>query len=117
MTPSAAKTLSEIYNKISQTYSRRPGDENLQVHLDGVKRTLAETRRATAVEFLCFRLNKPSSSSSKEGGKERERDKDKARDRDRVRDRDKLAPPRMKERDRTISSRSTASRTSEGGRF
>ncbi|EIN08849.1 hypothetical protein PUNSTDRAFT_143551 [Punctularia strigosozonata HHB-11173 SS5] len=109
VTPSAAKTLSEIYNKISQTYSRRPGDENLQVHLDGVKRTLAETRRATAVEFLCFRQNK--SSSSKESRKERDRDREKARDRD------KLAPPRLKERDRTISSRSTGSKTSEAGRF
>ncbi|KAE9391105.1 hypothetical protein BT96DRAFT_959624 [Gymnopus androsaceus JB14] len=35
VTPSAAKTLSDLYTKISQAYARRPGDENLQSHLDG----------------------------------------------------------------------------------
>ncbi|KII91212.1 hypothetical protein PLICRDRAFT_173102 [Plicaturopsis crispa FD-325 SS-3] len=64
VTPSAAKTLSDLYNKISQAYARRPGDENLQSNLDGVKRTLADTRRATGIEFLCFRQNKERSTSS-----------------------------------------------------
>lgn len=63
VTDSAAKTLSDLYNKISQAYARRPGDENLQNNLDGVKKTLAETRRATGIEFLCFRQNKVSSAS------------------------------------------------------
>jgi len=58
VTPTAAKTLSEVYNKISQAYTRRPGDENLQSNLEGVKKTLADTRRATGVEFLCFRPTK-----------------------------------------------------------
>jgi len=58
VTPSAAKTLSDLYNKISQAYARRAGDENLQNNLDGVKKTLAETRRATGIEFLCFRQTK-----------------------------------------------------------
>ncbi|KAG6848630.1 hypothetical protein H0H93_015368 [Arthromyces matolae] len=66
VTPAAAKTLSDLYNKISQAYSRRPGDENLQSNLDGVKKTLADTRRATGIEFLCFRQTK--SSSSRVGG-------------------------------------------------
>lgn len=75
VTPSAAKTLSELYNKISQAYARKPGDENLQTHLDGVKKTLAETRRATGIEFLCFKQSKTkdkggSSGSSK--GKDRD---------------------------------------------
>jgi len=61
VTPSAAKTLSDLYNKISQAYSRRSGDENLQSNLDGVKKTLADTRRATGIEFLCFRQTKSSS--------------------------------------------------------
>ncbi|KAA1476584.1 hypothetical protein DENSPDRAFT_807414 [Dentipellis sp. KUC8613] len=56
--PPAAKTLADLYTTISQAYARRPGDENLQAHLDGVKRTLADTRRATGIEFLCFRANK-----------------------------------------------------------
>ncbi|RDB30270.1 Exocyst complex component 2 [Hypsizygus marmoreus] len=63
VTPSAAKTLSDLYNKISQAYSRRPGDENLQSNLDGVKKTLADTRRATGIEFLCFRQTKTSTRS------------------------------------------------------
>lgn len=60
VTPSATKTLSDLYTTISQAYARRPGDENLQSHLDGVKKTLAETRRATGIEFLCFRQMKTS---------------------------------------------------------
>ena len=86
VTPSAAKTLADLYNKISQAYVHRPGDENLQTHLDGVKKILAETRRATGIEFLCFRQTK---SKSKDNGstksKDRERDRDgetkKSRDR------------------------------------
>ncbi|KAG6865442.1 hypothetical protein C0991_002518 [Blastosporella zonata] len=66
VTPSAAKTLSDLYNKISQAYSRRPGDENLQGNLDGVKKTLSDTRRATGIEFLCFKQTK--SASSRSGG-------------------------------------------------
>lgn len=88
VTPAAAKTLAELYNKISQAYARRPGDENLQQHLDGVKRTLADTRRATGIEFLCFRATKDREKSgekkeSKAGTKsrrERERQKDKEKD-------------------------------------
>ncbi|KAJ4468807.1 exocyst complex component sec5 [Lentinula aciculospora] len=76
VTPTAAKTLSDLYNKISQAYARRPGDENLQNHLDGVKKTLADTRRATGIEFLCFRPTKTSSTKGT-GGKSRE-----AKDRD-----------------------------------
>ena len=56
--PKADKTLTELYNKISQAYQRRPGDSNLQGSLDVVKKTLADTRRATGIEFLCFRQTK-----------------------------------------------------------
>lgn len=100
VTPSAAKTLSDLYNKISQAYARKPGDENLQLHLDGVKKTLAETRRATGIEFLCFRQTKSKSSgsasatlsgggSSSGGGgtRTRERERERTRDRDKERDR------------------------------
>jgi len=73
VTPSAAKTLSDLYSKISQAYARRPGDENLQTNLDGVKKTLADTRRATGIEFLCFRQTKSSrSGTSKVRDKEKE---------------------------------------------
>ncbi|KAJ3813086.1 exocyst complex component sec5 [Lentinula aff. lateritia] len=80
VTPTAAKMLSDLYNKISQAYARRPGDENLQNHLDGVKKTLADTRRATGIEFLCFRQTKTASAKATGGGgKSRDRE---AKDRD-----------------------------------
>ncbi|TEB31864.1 hypothetical protein FA13DRAFT_1754665 [Coprinellus micaceus] len=68
VTQPATETLSELYNKISQAYARRPTDDNLQASLDGVKRILAETRRATGVEFLCFRQTKPANSSRSQAG-------------------------------------------------
>ena len=95
VTPSAAKTLSDLYNKISQAYARKPGDENLQMHLDGVKKTLAETRRATGIEFLCFRQTKskagsmssaPGNGSGSGGSKSRERERERTRDRDKERE-------------------------------
>lgn len=78
VSPSAAKTLSELYNKISQAYARRPGDENLQANLDGVKKTLAETRRATGIDFLCFRQTRTSNTRSAPSGS-RPREKDASR--------------------------------------
>ena len=77
VTPAAAKTLSELYNRISQAYARRPGDENLQANLDGVKKILAETRRATGIEFLCFRQTKTTSSSNSRSGAPGGRGRDK----------------------------------------
>ncbi|KAI0694957.1 exocyst complex component Sec5-domain-containing protein [Cytidiella melzeri] len=58
--PSAAKTLSELYNRISKAYDPpKDNADDIQTHLDSVKKTLAETRRATGIEFLCFRQTKP----------------------------------------------------------
>lgn len=57
VTPTAEAKLSEVYNKISQAYVRRPGDD-MKSQLDGVKKTLADTRRATQIEYLCFRKEK-----------------------------------------------------------
>lgn len=83
VSPPAAKTLSELYNKISQAYARRPGDENLQGNLDSVKRTLAESRRATGIEFMCFRAAKErSGKGKKEKDDGRERGKDGGKDRE-----------------------------------
>ncbi|KAI9568121.1 exocyst complex component Sec5-domain-containing protein [Boletus coccyginus] len=71
VSPAATKTLSELYNKISMAYARRPGDENLQGHLDNVKKILAESRRATSIEFMCFRQPKEKNSSKATSGKSR----------------------------------------------
>lgn len=57
VTPTAEKKLSEVYTSISESYVRRPGD-NMQSQLEGVKKTLGETRRATQIDFLCFRKEK-----------------------------------------------------------
>jgi exocyst complex component 2 len=67
--------LSDLYTKISQAYARRPGDENLQSNLDGVKRTLGETRRRTGIEFLCFRVTKEKGAGTEKGEKVEKRDK------------------------------------------
>ncbi|KAJ1302060.1 hypothetical protein OPQ81_000894 [Rhizoctonia solani] len=69
-TPAALKTLTEIYETISRAYHRRPGQtEDLQQELDGVKKTLNDTRRATQIEFLCFKVPKKDKGESR---KERE---------------------------------------------
>ncbi|KAH9849599.1 exocyst complex component Sec5-domain-containing protein [Lenzites betulinus] len=88
VTPPADQTLSELYTKISQAYAKRPGDENLQAHLDGVKKTLADARRATGIEFLCFRQTKDRSKADKGRagagawtGEGRERDRERERER------------------------------------
>jgi exocyst complex component 2 len=79
VTASAAKTLSDLYTTISQAYARRQGDENLQTHLDGVKKILAETRRATGIDFLCFRQNKNTSSKAPSSTRPKDRDKGSSR--------------------------------------
>ncbi|KAK7046645.1 exocyst complex component SEC5 [Favolaschia claudopus] len=65
----AAKQLGELYTNISKAYAKRPGDEGLQGSLDGVKKTLAETRKATGIEFLCFRPTKASSGDKEKSSK------------------------------------------------
>ncbi|KAI5120615.1 hypothetical protein M0805_008091 [Coniferiporia weirii] len=63
VTTAAEKKLSEVYNKISQAYVRRPGDD-MKSQLEGVKKTLADTRRATQIQFLCFRKEKDKSAKN-----------------------------------------------------
>ncbi|KAF8189841.1 exocyst complex component Sec5-domain-containing protein [Mycena galopus ATCC 62051] len=73
VSPGAAKQLGELYTNISKAYAKRPGDEGLQGSLDGVKRTLAETRKATGIEFLCFRAAKAGGDKEKSAKREREK--------------------------------------------
>ncbi|KAG9127809.1 hypothetical protein FRC07_009001 [Ceratobasidium sp. 392] len=82
-TPAAVKTLTEIYETISRSYQRKPGQtEDLQQELDGVKKTLNDTRRATQIEFLCFKSPKKDKGEprkDREGAVERpERERDRA---------------------------------------
>jgi len=69
----------------------------LQNNLDSVKRTLAESRRATGIEFMCFRAPKERSGKGKE-----KKDEDKERPKERGKGREK-------ERDTIRSVNSTAS--------
>ncbi|KAK4057640.1 Exocyst complex component S5 [Microbotryomycetes sp. JL221] len=69
VSPQADTTLQSIYKTISQSYYRRPSPDSaaeLQTELEGLKRTLVASRRATALQFLCFRA---SSGKSKGEGK------------------------------------------------
>jgi len=75
VTSNTAKMLSDLYTKISQAYARRPGDENLQSNLDGVKRTLSDTRRKTGIEFLCFRVTKEKSSGTEKGERKEKKER------------------------------------------
>ncbi|KAJ7770499.1 exocyst complex component sec5 [Mycena metata] len=79
VSPSAAKQLGDLYSTISKAYVKRPGEEELQGSLDGVKRTLADTRRATGIEFLCFRATKSASGDSKSATRERRERPEKGR--------------------------------------
>ncbi|GAA5969236.1 hypothetical protein JCM11641_007520 [Rhodosporidiobolus odoratus] len=68
VSPVADQTLQSIYKTISQSYYRRPNSSanELQQELEGLKRTLMASRRATALQFLCFRKpsNKPPQTTS-----------------------------------------------------
>lgn len=58
VSPQADSTLQSIYKTISQSYYRKPSPNSaaeLQQELEGLKRTLVASRRATALQFLCFR--------------------------------------------------------------
>ncbi len=73
----ASRTLTEIYTTISNAYAshkaangggRGGADEGLQQELGGVKQTLLETRRITAIQFKCFRKAKDRSATGQSSG-------------------------------------------------
>ncbi|KAK4705258.1 exocyst complex component 2, partial [Phenoliferia sp. Uapishka_3] len=58
VSPVADDTLQSIYKTISRSYYRKPtanSSGELQQELEGLKRTLVSSRRATALQFLAFR--------------------------------------------------------------
>ncbi|UZJ51135.1 hypothetical protein CBS101457_000455 [Exobasidium rhododendri] len=74
VSPKAESSLKQIYQTISQKYVRQSGnkaieeDASLQMELESVKKILISSRKATALEFLCFRKTREAHS-----GGERER--------------------------------------------
>ncbi len=57
VSPPAEKTLKDVYETISERYQRKSPDETelLKNELEVVKKTLVASRKATALQFLCFR--------------------------------------------------------------
>ncbi|WFC96189.1 Exocyst complex component S5 [Malassezia brasiliensis] len=61
VSPSAEQSLKRVYETISQRYTSTSGGEQDALHpaeLEAVKQTLIASRKATALEFLCFRRPK-----------------------------------------------------------
>ena len=76
VSPVAEQQLKKIYELISQKYTRE--DEantnvSLQAELENVKRILVASRKATALEFLCFRKPREHTSSSSRPAENRRR--------------------------------------------
>jgi len=64
--------LEDLYTqKITQAFSPASTDPEFKSAFDAMQKTLAEARRATAVQFLCFRQTK-----DMKDPKEKDRDKD-----------------------------------------
>ncbi|WFD31660.1 Exocyst complex component S5 [Malassezia sp. CBS 17886] len=73
VTPHAEATLKLVYETISQRYSASAANASaqtgaLQQELENVKRTLVASRKATALEFLCFRRPKGSDKDAGRSG-------------------------------------------------
>jgi exocyst complex component 2 len=79
--PSASTTFTEIYTTIANAYQRRTGlgQDDLARELDGVKRTLHDSRRATAIEFLCFKPPRKDKDKEKDKNQESEKDRGSSR--------------------------------------
>ncbi|KAG8919283.1 hypothetical protein FRC00_011541 [Tulasnella sp. 408] len=107
VTPTTTTTFTDIYTTISDCYERRPdaAQQNLQAQLDGVKQTLSDARKATAINFVCFRRERTKSESA---AKDRERSGTPKPERVRERTKDRSATSeasglseRVRERTRT----------------
>jgi exocyst complex component 2 len=79
----AEKLLKQIYQTISQKYVKQTGargaeeDASLQNELESVKKILISSRKATALEFLCFRKAREGTSSSDKERKDSKRSHEK----------------------------------------
>ncbi|OCF43322.1 exocyst protein [Kwoniella heveanensis CBS 569] len=53
----ANETLSKIYDTISQAYRRQKSNDDFNRELEGLRKLLSTSRKATGMETLCFRSN------------------------------------------------------------
>jgi exocyst complex component 2 len=58
VTPTAKETLNDIYSSISETFTSRGDNNQLQRELEELKKILFEARRATSGHYLCFKASK-----------------------------------------------------------
>jgi exocyst complex component 2 len=58
VTPAANDTLSKIYDTISQAYRRQKSSDDFHRELEGLKKLLGESRKATGLETICFKSKK-----------------------------------------------------------
>lgn len=68
----AERLLKQVYETISQKYRRVDGEEKEQLNaeLERVKQILVQSRKATALEFLCFRKQRKDNRDGKEGNQD-----------------------------------------------
>jgi exocyst complex component 2 len=65
VTPKANDTLSKIYDTISQAYKRQKNTDDFQRELEGLRKLLSDSRKATGMETLCFKGAKEKKVDSK----------------------------------------------------
>ncbi|WVF68144.1 hypothetical protein IAT40_002907 [Kwoniella sp. CBS 6097] len=59
VSPQSNETLSKIYDTISQAYRRQKSNDDFNRELEGLRKLLSTSRKATGMETLCFRTNAP----------------------------------------------------------
>jgi exocyst complex component 2 len=67
VTPTANDTLSKIYDTISQAYRRQKSSDDFHRELEGLKKLLGESRKATGLETVCFKVKKDRVGELREG--------------------------------------------------
>ncbi|RSH82118.1 hypothetical protein EHS25_006051 [Saitozyma podzolica] len=68
VTPQANDTLSKIYDTISAAYRRQQNPEEFQRELHSLRKLLSESRKATGMETLCFKVRKEERREGSRGG-------------------------------------------------
>ncbi|KAK1922962.1 exocyst complex component Sec5-domain-containing protein [Papiliotrema laurentii] len=58
ITPQADAILSQIYDTISAAYRRQKSTDDFHRELDSLRKLLSDSRKATGMETLCFKLSK-----------------------------------------------------------
>jgi len=58
ISPEANDVLSQIYDTISAAYRRQKSNDDFHRELEGLRKLLSDSRKATGMETLCFKLSK-----------------------------------------------------------